>query len=198
MVHQTLEAFGGINILVNNAAVASADLVENTSPEVWRRTMEVNLTGPFLCCRAVLGPMKKQRFGKIVNIGSTAGVRMGFLGGADYAASKAGLLGFTRHLAFEAAPFGINVNAIIPGATATSTWSRAAGSRGEIRRRLIPLGRLIEPQEIADAVLFLCSDKARMITGTSIPVDGGSLVGWIDTKTYYQMHAKQASSQNKA
>ena len=192
-VRKTLEASGPVHILVNNAGIGSGELVEDTPPEVWRRTIEVNLTGAFLCCRAVLGSMKKQRFGKIVNISSTAGVRIGFWGGAHYAASKAGLLAFTRHLAFELAPFGINVNALVPGATGTPMWFQAAGTRGEIRRRLIPLGRLVEPKEIADSALFLCSDKARMITGVSLPVDGGSLVGWIDTETYYKVHAEAKS-----
>jgi len=193
MVRQTLEAYGSVHILVNNAGVASGELVEDTTTESWQRTIGVNLTGPFLCCRAVLEPMKKQRFGRIINIGSTAGVRMGFWANASYAASKAGLLGFTRHLAFELGPFGINVNAVLPGATGTPLWFEQAGTRAEIRRRLIPLGRLIEPKEIADAVLFLCSEKAQMITGVSLPVDGGSLVGWTDTETYYQVHGKKAS-----
>jgi len=193
MLDQTMKAFGNVHILVNNAGIGGRDLIEEITPEAWRRTIEVNLTGPFLCCRAVLGTMKKQHFGKIVNMASTAGARIGFLGGAHYAASKAGLLNLTRQMAYEWAPFGINVNAVIPGATETRMWHegfKKDAFGAEIRQRFIPLGRIAQPNEIADAVLFLCSDKASMITGTALPVDGGSLAGWLDVETYYKCHEK--------
>jgi NAD(P)-dependent dehydrogenase (short-subunit alcohol dehydrogenase family) len=190
LVHETLNRYGAIHILINNAGLGGGGLVENTTIEQWRRIIDVNLTGPFLCSRSVLPIMKQQRFGKIVNIASIAGERIGFWGGAHYAASKAGLLCFTRQLAFEVAPYGINVNAVMPGSTDTPLWRKAAGPQAELRTRLIPIGRLIQPNEIADAVAFLISDRARMITGVALAVDGGALLGWVDTKTYYDIHKK--------
>ncbi|MFC1942550.1 SDR family NAD(P)-dependent oxidoreductase [Chloroflexota bacterium] len=193
MVNQTVKAFGSIHILINNAGVGGRELIEETTLERWRRVIDINLTGPFICCQAVLGAMKKQRSGKIVNMASTAGARIGFLGGSHYGASKAGLLNFTRLLAFEWAPYGINVNAVIPGATETPMWhegKKQDAFGAEIRQRFIPLGRIAKPEQLADAVLFMCSDKASMITGTALPVDGGSLAGWLDIETYYKSHGK--------
>lgn len=193
MVAQAVKAFGTVHILINNAGVGGHELIEDTPLEKWRRVIDINLTGPFICCQAVLETMKKQHYGRIVNIASAAGERIGFLGGSHYGASKAGLLNFTRLLAYEWAPYGINVNAISPGSTITPMWQRGADADPKgmaLRLRYQPIGRYIQPSETAAAILFLCSDKASAITGISVPVDGGSLAGWLDVETYYECHGK--------
>ena len=129
--------------------------------------------------------MKEKRYGKVIIIGSTAGQRMGVLGGVAYAASKSGLNSLTRHLAFEAAPFGINVNMIVPGPVAT-IMRQGDEKAAYARERQVPMRRLIEPAEVADAVVFLASEKARMIAGAFLPVDGGILTGWFEPDVYYE------------
>jgi len=179
MVAQGLERLGGLDILVNNAGVAgSSCLVREMPAESWDRTLAVNLTGVFNCCQAVIPLMIERRWGKIVNIASLAARRLSKLGGADYTAAKAGLLGFSRHLAFELAAFGINVNVICPGATLTDMVREKTSE--EFRRQVgkqVPLGRWIKPEDQAEAVLFLVSEGASMITGHVLDVDGGQLLG---------------------
>jgi len=180
-----LETFGTIDILVNNAGIGHALMVEDMPYEIWRKAIDVHLNGAFLCSKAALPVMQKNRYGKIVNIASVAAKKISFHGGAHYTASKAGLLGFTRHLAYEVAPYGINVNAVCPGATLTpllKSHSTPADLEAELDR--FPLGRFCEPEDIADAVLFLCADKAKMITGQAIDVDGGELLAWTDFESY--------------
>lgn len=181
---RVLDTFGTVDILVNNAGIVYTTMVEDMSEAEWRRVIDVNLTGVFLCCRAVIPTMQARRSGKIVNIASLAGKRMGFFSGAHYAASKAGVLGFTRQLAFELAPFKINVNALCPAGTLTPTFESHAGELREERLRQIPLGRFTTPEDQAQALLFLVSEQASMITGTSLDVDGGFSLGWIDVETY--------------
>jgi NAD(P)-dependent dehydrogenase (short-subunit alcohol dehydrogenase family) len=186
MIHEVMRVYGDIHILVNNAGlVGRQGLFEQVTTEDWDDVIRINLTGTFLCCRAVLPFMKKKRFGKIIVVGSTAGLRMGFLGGVHYAASKSGLNSFVRHLAFEAAPYGINVNMVLPGPVATHMRTKKTVILDEIRRRQVPMGRFIEPREVADAVVFLASDKARMITGCFLPIDGGLLTGWCEPEVYF-------------
>ena len=186
MVRETLGRYGDVNILVTSAGVVgSKGLFEKIRLEDWQKVLHINLTGTFLCCRAVLPHMKKSRSGKIIMIGSTAGLRMGVLGGPHYAASKSGLNSLLRHLAFEVGPYGINVNMVVPGPSDTPMRDERAAGASEVRRRQVPLGRFITPEEIADAVVFLSSDKARMITGAFLPVDGGVLTGWCEPEVYY-------------
>jgi NAD(P)-dependent dehydrogenase (short-subunit alcohol dehydrogenase family) len=185
-VCRVMEAFGSIDILVNSAGILDRNaMLEERTLEDWERVIKVNLTGVFLCCRAVLPHMKRKRHGKIIAIGSTAGQRMGVLGGVAYASSKSGLNSFTRHLAFEAAPWGINVNMILPGPVATSMRG-GDEEKSRARDRQVPMGRVIQPEEVADAVVFLASDKARMVTGAFLPVDGGILTGWFEPSVYYE------------
>lgn len=186
MIGEAMRVYGDIDILVSNAGIVGQQgLFEDITVKDWEEVIRINLTGTFLCCRAVLPQMKKRRFGKIIVIGSTAGLRMGFLGGAHYAASKSGLNSLVRHLAFEAAPYGINVNMVLPGPVATHIRDKKTTVIDEIRRRQVPMGRFIEANEVADAVVFLASSKALMITGSFLPVDGGVLTGWCEPETYY-------------
>ena len=182
-VRQSVDAaathFGGIDILVNNAGIGGVSmLVEDLPPEAWDRAMAVNLKGAFNCCRSVIPIMRQKGWGKIVNIASLAASRMSKLGGADYTAAKHGVVGFSHHLAFELAAHGINVNVICPGATLTPLVESktTAEFRTEVAAQ-IPLNRWVLPEDIAEAALFLASDRAAMITGVVLGVDGGQLLG---------------------
>ena len=179
MVAEGIKRFRTIDILVNNAGIGGASiLVEDLPPESWDRAMAVNLKGAFNCCQAVIPAMKRKRGGKIVNIASLAASRMSKLGGADYTAAKYGLVGFSHHLAFELAAHGINVNVVCPGATLTPLVE--SKTTEEFRREVaaqIPLNRWVTPEDIAEAALFLASDRAAMITGVVLGVDGGQLLG---------------------
>ena len=176
---------GAIDILVNNAGIATTELVEDLDEEKWRGVLDVNLTGPFLCCKAVLPYMRRKGWGRIVNVASVAAKRISFTGAAGHMASKAGLLGFTRHLAYEVAPHGINVNAICPGPTMTPMYERNADE--ETRREriaLVPKGRWLTPEDHGRVTVFLCSEAADALCGLAIDVDGGSLLGWMPLERY--------------
>jgi NAD(P)-dependent dehydrogenase (short-subunit alcohol dehydrogenase family) len=161
MVRQTVTDLGGVDILVNNAGIATTELVEDLDEEKWRGVLDVNLTGPFLCCKAVLPHMRRKRWGRIVNVASVAAKRISFTGAASYTASKAGLLGFTRHLAYEVAPDGINVNAICPGPTMTPMYERNADEQTRRERIvLVPKGRWLTPEDHGRVTVFLCSEAA--------------------------------------
>jgi len=185
MVERTAEAFGSVDILVNNAGIATTQLVEDLDEIAWRRVLEVNLTGAFLCSKAVLPLMREKGWGRIVNIASVAAKRISFTGAASYTASKAGLLGFTRHLAYEVAALGINVNAICPGPTLTAMYERNAdeGTRRE-RVAMVPKGRFLTPDDTGRVAVFLCSESADTLCGLAIDVDGGSLLGWMPWEKY--------------
>ena len=169
---------GGIDILVNSAGTITRQTIAAMAAADWDRVVAVNLRGPFNGTQAVIPHMKKRGGGAIVNIASVAGRRISFGGGANYSASKAGLLGFTRHAAYELAPDKIRVNAVCPGPTATAFGGGQVPSEEQKARRAqkIPLGRMVEPEDIADAVLFLASDASRMCTGIALDVDGGVLI----------------------
>ena len=185
MVRQTVTDLGGVDILVNNAGIATTELVEDLDEEKWRAVLDVNLTGPFLCCKAVLPHMRRKRWGRIVNVASVAAKRISFTGAASYTASKAGLLGFTRHLAYEVAPDGINVNAICPGPTMTPMYERNADEQTRRERiALVPKGRWLTPEDHGRVTVFLCSEAADALCGLAIDVDGGSLLGWIPWDRY--------------
>ena len=169
---------GGIDVLVNSAGTITRQTIAAMPAADWDRIMAVNLRGPFNGTQAVIPHMKNRGGGAIVNIASVAGRRISFGGGANYSASKAGLLGFTRHAAYELAPDKIRVNAVCPGPTATGFGGGQVPSAEQkaARAKKIPLGRMVEPEDIADAVLFLASDMARMCTGIALDVDGGVLI----------------------
>ncbi|HZT88993.1 MAG TPA: SDR family NAD(P)-dependent oxidoreductase [Stellaceae bacterium] len=170
-------AAGGIDVLVNCAGTITRHTLATMPPAAWERVITVNLGGVFNAIQAVLPHMKKRGGGAIVNIASVAGKRISFGGGANYSASKAGLLGLTRHAAYELAPDHIRVNAVCPGPTATPfAGQMPSAEQKAARAKKIPLGRMVEPEDIADAVLFLAGDGAKMITGVGLDVDGGVLI----------------------
>ena len=177
IVRRTLERFGRVDILVNNAALARSTRFGELSPAEWREALEVNLTAPFLLTKAVLPAMKAQRYGRIINISSSAGRMVSTLGGAHYTASKAGLLGLTRASAKELGPFGITVNAVCPGMIDTELTHEHASP--ELLQRLsasYPVPRLGTSLEVADLVCFAASEAAGYLTGTSLDINGGDLM----------------------
>ena len=179
MVAEAVKQFGNIDILVNNAGIGGASMLVKDIPlETWDRVLSVNLKGAFNCCQAVIPLMMKKGWGKIVNIASLAARRMSKLGGADYTAAKYGLVGFSHHLAFELAAHHINVNVVCPGATLTPLVESKTTEefRADIATQ-VPLNCWVKPEDIAEAVLFLASDRAAMITGIVLDVDGGQLLG---------------------
>ena len=181
MVAAAIKQFGGVDILVNNAGIESTPtLLHEMTEAQWDKVTGVNLKGVFLCCKAVLPSMIAKGKGKIINVASTAGIRMTFFGSADYTASKHGVTGITQHLAWEVADHHINVNEICPGGVLTPLMEQ--GSTPEFRdkliKRLVPLGRFCNLDDIAEAAVFLASDKSDMITGQLLAVDGGLLTGF--------------------
>jgi NAD(P)-dependent dehydrogenase (short-subunit alcohol dehydrogenase family) len=186
MIDHAREAGGSVDILINNAAITTTQVIEETDEDAWRRVLDVNLTGPFLCSKAALPHMRAQQYGKIVNIASVAAKRISFNAGASYTASKAGLVAFTRHLAYEAAPDGINVNAVCPGPVLTPMLAGMADEQTlRDRSKSVPLGRLSTPEDQTEVILYLASDHASMVCGQAVDVDGGALLGWYDTDTYF-------------
>ncbi len=174
------KTFGRLDILVNNVGGSSggARLIRDITPEDWERVVSLNLRSTFLCVRAAVPLMRASGGGRIVNVASIAGQSRSFLGGCQYAASKAGVLGLTRHLAGELAPLGININAVAPGTTGSERVTAAIGAKSEAERTAIfaqvPLGRIGRPEEVAAAIVFLCSPLAGYITGATIDVNGGA------------------------
>lgn len=175
MTEQVLKDWGKIDILVNNAGVTRDGLLVRMKEEDWNLVLQVNLHGTFHCTKAVLQPMTKQRSGRIVNIASIVGA-MGNVGQANYAASKAAVIGFTKSVAREYASRMVTVNAVAPGFVDTAMTQ---GLQQEVRDALlkqIPLGRLGQPGDVAEAVRFLASEEAGYITGQVLHVNGGMLM----------------------
>jgi 3-oxoacyl-[acyl-carrier protein] reductase len=177
VVGRTLERFGRLDVLVNNAALALSTRFEKISEEEWRRAMDVNVTAPFLLLRAALPAMKAERYGRVVNLSSTAGKSVSTLGGAHYTTSKAALLGLTRAAAKELGPYGITVNAVCPGLIDTElTRENATPEALAAYARSFPIPRLGEPVEVADLICFLTSEQAGYITGAAVDINGGDLM----------------------
>ena len=176
MVQSVLKKFKRVDILVNNAAIIKRGSIEDLTEEDWDRVMDVNLKGAFNCMKAVVGTMKKQRYGKIVNISSIAG-KIGDLASAPcYGASKAGMTCLAKSLARELASYNINVNVVAPHAIETDMSKEWSEEKRKSIIADIPLGRLGEPEDVAEAVVFLVSDKAKFITGEVLDVNGGCLM----------------------
>ncbi len=172
LVDETIAAFEGIHILVNNAGFTQDDLLLRMSEEAWDQVMAVDLRGAFLCTKAALRPMVRQRWGRIINIASVAGL-VANAGQANYAAAKAGLIGFTKAVAKEVASRSITANAIAPGLVRTEMTADLTEGQESAVLQLVPLGRPAEPDEVAPAVVFFASEEARYVTGTVLAVDGG-------------------------
>ena len=161
-----------IDILVNNAGATRDNLLARMSPEDWDLVIRTNLKGTFNTCKAILRPMLRQKYGRIINISSVNGI-MGAAGQTNYAASKAGIIGFTKSLAKEVASRKITVNAVAPGFVLTAMTGDLSDKIKEEAMSAIPLRRFGEPEDIAEAVAFLASDAASYITGHVLQVDGG-------------------------
>lgn len=172
LVTQTIADLGKVDILVNNAGITRDQLLIRMSEEEWDRVITVNLKSVFLCTRAVLRHMLRQRSGRIINIASIVGI-IGNAGQSNYAAAKAGIIGFTKSIAKEVASRSITVNAIAPGFIDTKMTQQLDEKQREELMKRIPLNSLGTPLDVAEAVAFLASSEARYITGQVLNVDGG-------------------------
>lgn len=175
-IDRVMKDWGRIDILVNNAGITRDGLIMRMKEEDWNAVLQVNLTGTFNCTKAVLMPMSKQRYGRIVNIASVVGV-MGNAGQANYSASKAAVIGLTKSIAREYASRNITVNAVAPGFIETAMTQALSGDVRETLLKQIPVGRLGQANDVAEAVKFLASDVASYVTGHVLHVNGGMYMG---------------------
>ncbi len=172
LVNEGRRALGGLHIVVNNAGITRDNLLMRMEEAEWEEVLRVNMSGVFHVCKAAIRPLMRQRWGRIINIGSVSGL-MGQVGQTNYAATKAGLIGFSKSLAREVGSRGITVNVIAPGFVPTEMTAKVdEGIQAQINA-LIPLQRFGKAEEIAHAVAFLASEEASYITGVVLPVDGG-------------------------
>lgn len=173
-IKSIIEDFGySPQILINNAGVTADAMLHKTTPDNWNKVVSTNLTSCFNMCHVVIGEMRNQGYGRIINI-SSVNAQTGQMGQTNYSAAKAGMLGFTKALARESAFKGITVNAVAPGYTNTEMVAAAPKAFIDKIVENIPVGRLGKPEEISNAVLFLISDNAAFITGETLSVNGGS------------------------
>ena len=175
MVKETIDHFGKIDILINNAGITRDNLLMRMKEDEWDDVMNINLKGVFLCTKAVTRQMMKQRYGRIINISSVVGVS-GNPGQANYVAAKAGVIGLTKTSAKELASRGITVNAIAPGFITTEMTDQLTEDIQSEMLKMIPLAQFGEPKDIAHSVVFLASDDSRYITGQTIHVNGGMVM----------------------
>ncbi|MEL6411571.1 MAG: 3-oxoacyl-[acyl-carrier-protein] reductase [Pseudomonadota bacterium] len=172
---QAIEAMGALDILVNNAAITRDQIFMRMSDEEWQSVIDVNLTSTMRLCRGVIRPMMKARWGRIINIGSIVG-STGNPGQVNYAASKAGMIGLTKSIAYEVASRGITANSIAPGFVATPMTDKLSDEQKTKINGQIPAGRIGNPDEIAAAALYLASKEAGYVTGTTLHVNGGMVM----------------------
>jgi len=172
IVEDATKAFDGLHILVNNAGLTADDLLLRMSEDAWDRVMAVDLRAAYLCTKAALRTMVRQRWGRIINVSSVAGL-VGNPGQANYAAAKAGLIGFTKSVAKEVASRNITANAIAPGLVRTEMTADLTEGQESAVLQLVPLGRAATPEDVAPAVAFLASEEASYITGSVLAIDGG-------------------------
>lgn len=172
LVKKVIERFGHIDILINNAGITRDGLLMKMKESDWQSVIDVNLKGVFLCTKAVVRPMMLQKSGSIVNIASVVGIT-GNAGQANYSASKAGVIGFTKSIAKEIGSKGVRVNAVAPGFINTKMTEALPEEVKKAYMANIPLRRYGEPEEIAEVVAFLCEDRSRYMTGQVLKVDGG-------------------------
>ncbi len=196
MVDQVVAEWGGIDILVNNAGVTNHLLIEDTEKKEWERVLSVNMGGAFNCSKAVVPSMRQRGGGRIINTISYSGERMTMIGGVSYTSSKSGIWGLTRQLSFELGPYQITVNGISPGNVITPMLrAGTTPERLEAMKKWYPLRDMPTPEDIADAAVFLASDRARMITGINLAVDGGITVPIaidVDWDTYVRVKKEAA------
>ncbi len=169
---QAAEAMGGVDILVNNAGITRDQIFMRMSDEEWQSVIDVNLTATMRLCRGVMRPMMKARWGRIINISSIVGAT-GNPGQVNYAASKAGMVGMTKSIAYEVASRGITANAVAPGFIATAMTDKLTDEQKDKINAQIPAARMGTPEEIAAAVLYLASPEAGYVTGATLHVNGG-------------------------
>jgi len=177
LIEETTAVFGKLDILINNAGIAKDQLLLRMTEDDWDKVLAVDLKSVFLCTKAALRPMIKQRWGRVINLSSVTGL-VGNEGQANYTAAKAGIIGFTRTVAKEVASRGITVNAVAPGFIETAMTQQLGEKWGEEFKKRIPLGYPGSPQAVAEAVAFLASEEARYITGQVLGVDGGLATSW--------------------
>jgi 3-oxoacyl-[acyl-carrier protein] reductase len=172
LIEKTVEAFGRVDILVNNAGVTRDDLILRMSAEEWDQVIDTNLKGTFQVTKAALRPMVRQRWGRIINVSSVAGM-VGNAGQANYSAAKAGIIGFTKAVAKEVASRNITANVIAPGFVDTEMTASLTDAQREEITRMVAVGRTATPDDVAPAAVFLASDEAAYVTGHVLTVDGG-------------------------
>jgi NAD(P)-dependent dehydrogenase (short-subunit alcohol dehydrogenase family) len=185
MVEKVIQEWGGVDILVHNAGVGNTRLTEDLTAQEWHHVMGVNLDACFYTCKAVIPSMRSRGGGKIVLISSQAARRMTRQNCIAYTSSKSAILGFVRHLAFEVGPYKINVNTVLPGPTLTPNM-QATDEEKQAMKNSLPLKDVCYPQDIADAVLFLASSKAKKITGSALDVDAGESLVNVPWEVFYK------------